>query len=125
MYSPKDYWAHLAKGFDSVDASGFAPILHPQAPEWFNQVIDNLQFRALRRALGIAAIPFGAKFLDVGCGTGRWLRRYRDLGFSPLGVDATIGMLRIARSHQTIAPLVTGLAYSLPFLMLHSIVYRT
>jgi ubiquinone/menaquinone biosynthesis C-methylase UbiE len=115
MYSPKDYWAHLAEGFDRMDASGFAPILHPQAPEWFNQAIDNLQFRALRRALAIAAVPFGAKFLDVGCGTGRWLRRYRDLGFSPLGVDATIGMLSIARSHQTIAPLVTGLAYSLPF----------
>ena len=37
--------------------------------------------------------------VDVGCGTGRWLRRYRDVGFSPIGVDATIGMLRIARVH--------------------------
>jgi demethylmenaquinone methyltransferase / 2-methoxy-6-polyprenyl-1,4-benzoquinol methylase len=32
-----------------------------------------------------------------------------------VGVDATIGMLRIARTHQTRAPLVTGLAYCLPF----------
>jgi SAM-dependent methyltransferase len=51
----------------------------------------------------------------VGCGTGRWVRRYGELGFSPVGVDATIGMLQVARSHDTRAPLLTGLAQSLPF----------
>ena len=115
MYSPKDYWTNLAEGFEATDASGFAPILHPQAPLWFNQAIDNLQLRAVRRALSIAAISPGARFLDVGCGTGRWVRRYRELGFSPVGVDATIGMLRIARALQTNAPLIVGLANSLPF----------
>ena len=115
MYSPKDYWANLAEGFESMDRSGFAPILHPQAPPWFNHVIDNSQFRALRRALAIAAILPGARFLDVGCGTGRWVRRYAELGFSPVGVDATFGMLRIACSHHTNVPLAVGLAQSLPF----------
>jgi SAM-dependent methyltransferase len=98
-----------------VDALGFAPILHPLAPAWFNQVIDDLQFRAVRRGLALAALPTGARFLDVGCGTGRWVRRYGELGFSAVGVDATIGMLQIARAHDTRAPLTTGLAQSLPF----------
>src|ERR1700756_3924556 len=115
MYSPKDYWANLAEGFGSMDAAGLAPILHPQVPRWFNQVIDDLQFRAVRRALAIAAISPGARLLDVGCGTGRWIRRYTELGFSPVGVDATLGMLRIACSHQTSVPLAVGLAQSLPF----------
>jgi SAM-dependent methyltransferase len=115
MYSPKDYWTNLAENFDSADGSGFAPILHPLAPAWFNQAIDNVQFRALRRGLALATLPSGARFLDVGCGTGRWVRRYSDLGFSPVGVDATIGMLRIARAHQTAIPLTAALAYSLPF----------
>src|SRR5215471_8545456 len=115
MYSAKDYWSNLAEGFHSMDRSGFAPILHPQAPNWFNQVIDDLQFRALRRALATAAISPGARFLDVGCGTGRWVRRFTELGFSPVGVDATFGMLRVARSHQTSVPLAVGLAQSLPF----------
>jgi SAM-dependent methyltransferase len=115
VYSPKEYWAGLAQGFDSADASGFAPILHPQAPAWFNQAIDELQFRALRRALAVAQIPPGARFLDVGCGTGRWLRRYHALGFSPVGVDATLGMLRIARAHHTAVPLIAGAAFRLPF----------
>jgi ubiquinone/menaquinone biosynthesis C-methylase UbiE len=115
MYSPKEYWSNLAGGTDSADAKGFAPILHPLAPPWFNQIIDNLQFRALRRALALAALPPGTHFLDVGCGTGRWVRRYGELGFSAVGVDATIGMLRMARAHDTKAPLVNALAQSLPF----------
>jgi len=116
LYSPKEYWSSLAEGCDSADVSGFTPILHPFAPLWFNHLIDNLQFRAVRRALALAGIPRGARFLDVGCGTGRWVRRYGELGFSVVGVDATIGMLRIARSLDTRAPLSAGLAQSLPFL---------
>jgi ubiquinone/menaquinone biosynthesis C-methylase UbiE len=115
MYSPKEYWSSLADGCNSVDALGFAPILHPLAPVWFNQIIDNLQFRAVLRALDLAAVPRGGRLLDVGCGTGRWVRRYGELGFSAVGVDATIGMLRIARALGTSAPLITGLAQSLPF----------
>ena len=115
MYTPKEYWSSLADGGNSMDALGFAPVLHPLAPLWFNQLIDNLQFRALRHALALAAVPPGARFLDVGCGTGRWVRRYGELGFSAVGVDATIGMLQNARAHDTGAPLTTGLAQSLPF----------
>jgi SAM-dependent methyltransferase len=115
MYSPKEYWSSLANDGDSLDASGLAPILHPLAPAWFNRLIDDLQFRALRRALALAAVPPGARFLDVGCGTGRWVRRYGELGFSIVGVDATIGMLKMARARGTRAPLTTGLAQSLPF----------
>ncbi len=115
MYSPKEYWSSLAHDSNSMDVSGFAPILHPLAPAWFNQLIDTLQFRAVRRALALAAVPRGARFLDVGCGTGRWVRRYGELGFSAVGLDATIGMLRIARTQGTSAPLTAGLAQSLPF----------
>jgi len=115
MYSPKDYWSSLAHAYDPVDSSGFAPILHPLAPSWFNKLIDDLQFRAVQRALALAAVAPGARFLDVGCGTGRWVRRFGELGFSPVGIDATIGMLHIARTRGTKAPLATGLAQNLPF----------
>ena len=116
MYSPKEYWSNLADGCDSTDVSGFAPILHPLAPPWFNQLIDGLQLRGLRRALARAAVPSGARFLDVGCGSGRWVRRYEERGFSVVGVDATIGMLQIARARETRSPLTVGLAEMLPFL---------
>jgi SAM-dependent methyltransferase len=114
-YSAKEYWAGVAESFRSADATGFAPVLHPDAPAWYNRLIDNLQFHAMRRALAIAQIPQGARFLDIGCGTGRWLRRYQQRGFRALGLDATLGMLRTAREHGTAAPLVTGEAQRLPF----------
>jgi len=114
-YSPEQYWADLAERYENVDDSGLAPILHPQTPKWFNRVFDELQLRAFRRALKIASFPAGSRILDIGCGTGRWVRRYAELGFSPTGVDATFRMLVIARAQQTRAPMVVGLASNLPF----------
>lgn len=114
-YSPREYWSEVAARFRSADATGFAPVLHPGAPEWFNRAIDALQFRAVRRALAMAAVPPGAEILDVGCGSGRWVRRYAELGFHPTGLDATPGMLELARRQKTSAPLLSGEAHRLPF----------
>lgn len=114
-YSPREYWTGVAEDFRSADAEGFAPVLHPDAPAWFNRVIDGLQFRAVQRALALAGVPRGARILDVGCGTGRWLRRYGAIGYQPAGVDATPAMLEIARQHGTASPLIAGEAHRLPF----------
>jgi ubiquinone/menaquinone biosynthesis C-methylase UbiE len=114
-YTPKEYWTSVAREFRSVDAAGLAPVLHFGAPTWFNRLIDKLQFQALLRALALAEIPRDALVLDVGCGTGRWLRRYRQLGFRATGVDATPGMLGRAVECGTTAPLTAGDACYLPF----------
>jgi ubiquinone/menaquinone biosynthesis C-methylase UbiE len=114
-YSPKEYWAGLADKFHSADPAGFAPILHARAPAWFNVCIDRLQLSAMRRALDLAEVSPHARVLDVGCGTGRWLRRYSGLGFEATGVDATAEMLRAARTRGTSAPLVAAEANRLPF----------
>ncbi len=114
-YSPKEYWADLADRFHSADPAGFAPILHPGTPRWFNLCIDGLQFRAMRRALALAEVNPRVRVLDVGCGTGRWLRRYSSLGLDATGVDATPQMLRVARTRGTNSPLAAGEANHLPF----------
>jgi ubiquinone/menaquinone biosynthesis C-methylase UbiE len=114
-YSPKEYWTNVADEFRSADAAGLAPVLHFGAPTWFNRLIDKLQFRAVQRALALAEIPPGAFVLDVGCGTGRWLRRYQELGFQATGVDATLGMLGGAVECGTNSPLIAGEACYLPF----------
>jgi SAM-dependent methyltransferase len=114
-YSPRKYWADVAEDFRSADPEGIAPVLHPGAPAWFNRLIDKQQFLAVRRALALATIPPGARFLDVGCGTGRWVRRYGELGFRATGLDVTPGMLQTARQRGTAGELVAGEAYRLPF----------
>lgn len=114
-YSPKEYWTGVAEDYRSADATGLAPVLHPDAPPWFNRIVDELQFRAVRRALVLASLPRGARILDVGCGTGRWVRRYGALGYEATGVDATPAMLGIARRQGTAALLIAGEAHCLPF----------
>ena len=90
-------------------------MLHPNVPEWYNRTIDAMQFRAIRRALDCAKLPSGARFLDVGCGTGRWLRRYEKWGFRATGIDATPRMLSLAKQCGTRCALVGGEAFRLPF----------
>jgi SAM-dependent methyltransferase len=113
-YSLKEYWTGIAEDFRAADDAGLAPVLHPGAPPWFNRVIDELQLRAMRRALGLAAIPSGVRILDVGCGTGRWTRRFHELGLHAVGVDATPAMLILARKRATDSPLLAGEAHRLP-----------
>src|ERR1700722_26347 len=115
VYSPREYWTGISERFRSADPDGFAPVLHPDAPAWFNRTIDSLQSRAMKRALILAKVQPGSRFLDVGCGTGRWVRRYAQLGFRPIGIDATAGMLQTAREHGTTPPLTVGWASALPF----------
>ena len=50
--------------------------------------------------------------LEVGCGTGVYAERIRQLGWQPLGIDLSAGMLRHARGRL---PVLRGDAGALPF----------
>ncbi|MEO6123312.1 MAG: class I SAM-dependent methyltransferase, partial [Ilumatobacteraceae bacterium] len=50
--------------------------------------------------------------LEIGCGTGIYADRIRRLGWAPLGVDVSAGMLRHARARL---PVTVGDATRLPF----------
>ena len=114
-YSPKEYWTGVAENPCADDPSGLAPVLYPDSPPWFNQLIDDLQFRAIRRVITLAGLSADTRILDVGCGTGRWVRRYQQFGFRAMGIDATAAMLHLARDRGTAAALTVGEAYRLPF----------
>jgi SAM-dependent methyltransferase len=55
--------------------------------------------RALRDLLGTG----GAPCLEIGCGTGVHAARVRALGWDPVGVDISAGMLRYARDRLPVA----------------------
>ena len=114
-YSPRDFWTQLARDFGENDARGFAPVLHPGTPTWFNEVIDRLQTRAWSRALNYCRLPEGAHVLDVGCGTGRWVRRLEEHGLSVVGIDQSFHMLHLARERGTLSPMLSVEAQNLPF----------
>jgi ubiquinone/menaquinone biosynthesis C-methylase UbiE len=115
VYAWKDYWANLARSYGSVDPESFAPVLHPDAPTWFNSTIDRMQEESWRRGLSRCRLIDHASVLDIGCGTGRWSRRYLQLGHRPVGLDATQGMLRLATATGLACPLIVAHAQRLPF----------
>jgi SAM-dependent methyltransferase len=114
-YTPRKYWSSLAENYRHEDQTGFSPILHPGAPLWFNRQIDSFQERAWLRALSLCELWEKASVLDVGCGTGRWLRRYSRLGYCAIGADGSLSMLHRALELETETPLVAAELQSLPF----------
>jgi SAM-dependent methyltransferase len=44
-------------------------------------------------------LPEGARILDAGCGAGRDLRAFRDLGYAATGFDASPALVALARQH--------------------------
>jgi len=63
---------------------------------------------SLRELLGHG----GGASLEIGCGTGTHAARIRSLGWSPLGIDISAGMLRHARTRL---PIARANGESLPF----------
>ncbi len=53
--------------------------------------------------------------LDVGCGTGRYTKRFEDLGARVVGIDFSRKMIRIAKAKTKMASYVVADASHLPF----------
>ena len=60
-------------------------------------------------------LPAGAAVLDVGCGTGEYIKRLRAQGFEISGVEPSPAMREVAVRSSAGATIVDGLASSLPF----------
>jgi len=59
-------------------------------------------------------LPPGAEVLDIGCGTGVYLRRFAEMGFGSVGVEPAPAMLERARRTAPDSEIHTGVATALP-----------
>jgi SAM-dependent methyltransferase len=55
------------------------------------------------------------RILEIGCGTGRWMRVLRDGGTPVIGIDPSAGMLQQARARLPDGRLIRAQAEALPF----------
>jgi SAM-dependent methyltransferase len=55
----------------------------------------------------LSLLPRGARILDVGCGGGRDLKAFREMGFKPLGIEPSISLAEIARKYSEVEVVVT------------------
>jgi ubiquinone/menaquinone biosynthesis C-methylase UbiE len=60
-------------------------------------------------------LPRGKLLLDLGCGTGLFMRRYGELGGSAVGLDISRGMVEAAREQGQWFEYLVGTAEVLPF----------
>jgi ubiquinone/menaquinone biosynthesis C-methylase UbiE len=52
---------------------------------------------------------------EVGCGTGHWLQWLQNAGVTAVGVDRSMGMLKVAAGHTRARRLARAMAEALPF----------
>ncbi|WP_437733900.1 class I SAM-dependent methyltransferase [Sorangium sp. So ce1335] len=67
-----------------------------------------------RMVLEVLGSSPGRRALEVGCGTGHWLKLLHDHGFEVTGLDASPAMLEQARARLPAAALLLGTAERLP-----------
>jgi ubiquinone/menaquinone biosynthesis C-methylase UbiE len=60
-------------------------------------------------------LPRGGTLLDLGCGTGLFMRRYEELGGRTIGLDISRGMITRARDRCGKSDVILGTAERLPF----------
>jgi Methylase involved in ubiquinone/menaquinone biosynthesis len=68
-----------------------------------------------RDLIGLAQVPEGARLLDVGSGTGVAASVAADAGADVIGIDASVGMLAVARRTRPSLRLAGAEAIDLPF----------
>src|SRR5262245_48992449 len=76
----------------------------------------NNDYSGVERAVGdFAGHHPNDRVLEVGCGTGHWLRLISGRGMRAVGMDASAGMLARAQAHERRSVLVRGEAERLPW----------
>jgi SAM-dependent methyltransferase len=84
-----------------------------RAADWATN--EEQQVPTYEEAIRRVGIEPGQLVLDIGCGTGVFLRLAEERGAKPFGLDASETLLEIARSHQPNADLRVGEMQSLPY----------
>lgn len=84
--------------------------------ETYDRTLNPVVAMDARHTLQILVPKRGEFILDAGCGTGRNLKSIIAAGSHPVGIDLSIGMLKVAKRNLPTAPLaVADLQSPLPF----------
>ena len=83
--------------------------------ETYERVHAHRLGEAARDLIEMVGLADGARVLDVGTGTGVAAQAAADAGASVIGIDESIGMLRVARRERPKVSVVAAQAIDLPF----------
>ena len=75
------------------------------ADAYYRNTVD-ADFDRLRRKF-VSYLPEHGRIIDIGCGSGRDVKAFRDMGYEAVGLDASTEMARVAREQLGI-DVITG-----------------
>ena len=78
------------------------------AAEYYRNTVD-ADFDGLRRKF-IAYLPEHARIIDIGCGSGRDVKAFCNMGYRAVGLDASEEMAREARAHLGVEVIAADMA---------------
>jgi SAM-dependent methyltransferase len=98
--------------------------------DWYEEYVWGAASEFNARVAGLARLLLGpgeGPVLDVCCGTGGHARTLRSLGFTPIGVDLSIGQLRyatgrlpVARADASALPIASGSVPAVACVLAHT-----
>jgi ubiquinone/menaquinone biosynthesis C-methylase UbiE len=103
----------LATRARSGSAEKWGPLWGARAQDWAEN--EDQQVPTHEEAIRRVGIAPGQRVLDIGCGTGVFLRLVADRGAQPFGLDASEALLEIARERVPEADLRVGEMELLPY----------
>lgn len=83
--------------------------------ETYERVHAHRLAEAARDLVEMIELTDGARVLDIGTGTGVAAQAAADAGASVVGIDESVGMVRVARRERPKVPIVAAQAIDLPF----------
>lgn len=105
-YEPRCYWESLIS--KQYDLSG---VSHAELPTVFAKAL----YRQLDRTVDLEAPP-ARRVLDIGSGTGHWLRYWRRRGAEPVGLDLTEhAVAELARTLADVPVVLADVSQGVPF----------
>jgi SAM-dependent methyltransferase len=103
----------MATAPETGSAQRWGPLWGARAADWATN--EEQQVPTYEEAIRRVGIEPGQLVLDIGCGTGVFLRLAAERGAKPFGLDASETLLEIARSHLPDADLRLGEMQALPY----------
>lgn len=78
------------------------------AEQYYQSTVD-VDFEQLRKKF-VSYLPEHAWIIDLGCGSGRDVKAFCDLGYQAVGLDASEGLVRIAQEKLGVEVVVDSMA---------------
>jgi SAM-dependent methyltransferase len=94
-------------------ATRWGPLWGARPADW--ALTEDMQLPSYRAALERTGLERGWRVLDVGCGAGAFLHLVADRGGEPHGIDASEGLIALARERLPEADLRVGEMEELPW----------